>query len=78
MNYRQLDHLKTGALFVAPGQIMDPRIMTLPHRPSRLEIDVGLDALEAEPAVAAEPGWSFRLLLEQVGQFLHRRAPASM
>ena len=44
----QMNPLKTGALFVAPGQIMDPGIMKMAHRPdhlSRLKADVGLDAL---------------------------------
>jgi len=80
MDDRQLNHLKTGVLFVAPGQIMDPRIMKLPHHPdhmSRLKADVGLDALEAELALAEQPSWSFGCLLEQIGFFLYRRASAS-
>ena len=36
MNDRQLNPLKTGMLFVAPGQIMDPGIMKLPHYPNHL------------------------------------------
>ena len=78
MNDRFLSHLKTGALCVAPGQIMDPGIMKLPHRPSRIEIDVGLDAVEAEPDVAVQANWSFRHALEQIGQFFWRREPVSM
>ena len=53
MDDRQLNPLKTGVLFVAPGQIMDPGIMKMPHHPdhlSRLKADVGLDVLEAELA----------------------------
>ena len=82
MDDRQLNPLKTGVLFVAPGQIMDPGIMKLPHHHhpdhlSRLKADVGLDALEAELTLAAEPSWSFGHLLEQIGQFFYRRGPAS-
>ena len=80
MDDRQLNPLKTGMLFAAPGQIMDPGIMKLPHYPnhlSRLKADVGLDALEAELAPVAQPGWSFRQLLEQIGEFFYRRGPAS-
>jgi len=80
MDDRQLNPLKTGVLFVAPGQIMDPGIMKLPHHPdhlSRLKADVGLDAFEAELAPVAQPGWSFRQLLEQISEFLYRRGPAS-
>ena len=80
MDDRQLNPLKTGMLFVAPGQVMDPGIMELPHYPnqlSRLKADVGLDALEAELAPVAQPGWSFRQLLEQIGEFFYRRGPAS-
>ena len=46
MHDKQLNPLKTGMLFVAPGQIMDPGIMKLPHHPdhlSQLKADVGLD-----------------------------------
>ena len=77
---RELNPLKTGVLFDAPGQIMDPAIMMLPHRPdhvSRLKADVGLDALEAELTLAVQPSWSFGHLLEQIGQFFYRRGPAS-
>jgi hypothetical protein len=80
MDDRQLNPLKTGVLFVAPGQIMDPGIMKLPHHPdhlSRLKADVGLDALEAELAAAAQPSWSFGHLLEQISQFFYRRGHAS-
>ena len=80
MDDRLLNHLKTGVLFVAPGQIMDPGIMKLPHHPdhlSRLKSDVGLDALEAEQATVAQPSWSFRQLLEQIGEFFYRQGPAS-
>ena len=79
MDDRQLNPLKTGVLFVAPGQIMDPGIMKLPHHPdhlSRLKADVGLDALEAELAPVAQPSWSFRQLLERIGEFVGRRRPA--
>lgn len=64
------NHLKTGALSVAPGQIMDPGIMKLRREPdhlSRLKADTGLDALEAELDAASPPGWSFRQLLERLG-----------
>ena len=77
MDDRELNPLKTGVLFVAPGQIMDPGIMKLPRRPdhlSRLKADVGLDALEAE-LDSVPPSWSFRGLLEQIGQFFYRRGP---
>ena len=70
MDDRQLNPLKTGVLFVAPGQIMDPSIMKLPHHSdhlSRLKADVGLDALESERAPIL--GWSFRQLLEQIRHF---------
>jgi hypothetical protein len=80
MDDRQLNHLKTGVLFVAPGQIMDPGIMKLPHRPdhlSRLEADVGLDVLEGELAAVSQPSWSFRQWLERIGEFVGRRGPAS-
>jgi hypothetical protein len=80
MDERQLNPLKTGVLFVAPGQIMDPSIMKLPRHPdhlSRLKADVGLDALEAE-LDSVPPSWSFRGLLEQIGQFFYRRGPASI
>ena len=53
MDNRQLNPLKTGALFVAPGQIMDPGIMKLRRYPdhlSRLRADAGIT--ELEPAVA--------------------------
>jgi hypothetical protein len=81
MDDRQLNPLKTGVLFVAPGQIMDPGMMKLPHHPdhlSRLKADVGLDALEAEQDPVAQRSWSLRQLLEQLGDFLRRRrgAPA--
>jgi hypothetical protein len=70
MDDRQLNPLKTGVLFVAPGQIMDPGIMKLPHHPdhlSRLKADVGLDALEAELAPVARPSGSFHQLLDRIG-----------
>lgn len=79
MDDRELNPLKTGMLFVAPGQIMDPGIMKLPHHPdhlSRLRADVGLDALEAELAGVPEPDWSFRQWLERVGEFVRRRRTA--
>ena len=79
MDDRQLNPLKTGALFVAPGQIMDPGIMKVSHRPdhlSRLKADVGLDALEAELAAASEHSWSFRQWLGRIGEFVQRRRPA--
>lgn len=80
MDNSQLNHLKTGVLFVAPGQIMDPAIMKLPRRPdhlSRLKADVGLDALEAETAAEIRSSWSFRQLFEQLGEFFYRSRPAS-
>ena len=80
MDDRQLNPLKTGVLFVAPGQIMDPGIMNVPRRPdhlSRLKADVGLDMVEAELTAVAQPGWSFRQLLEKIGEFFYRRGPAS-
>jgi hypothetical protein len=79
MDDRQLNPLKTGVLFVAPGQIMDPGIMKLPRHSdhlSRLKADVGLDAVEAE-LDSVPPSWSFSGLLEQIGQFFYRRGPAS-
>ena len=79
MDDRQLNPLKTGVLFVAPGQIMDPGIMKLLHHPdhlSQLKADVGLDALEAELAAVSQPGWSFRQWLERLGEFVGRRRPA--
>ena len=81
MDDRQLNPLKTGMLFVAPGQIMDPGIMKLPHYPSqlsRLKADVGLDALEAELAPVARPSWSFHQLLDRIGEFFYRRRAASI
>jgi hypothetical protein len=80
MDDRELNPLKTGALFVAPGQIMDPGIMKLrrhPNHMSRLRADVDLDALEAELAPVPQPGRSLRQLLEQIGLFFSRRGPAS-
>jgi len=74
-----MNPLKTGVLFVAPGQIMDPGIMKLPHRPdhlSRLRADVGLDVLEAELAPVAQRSWSFRRLLERLRPNLLRKLPA--
>ena len=79
MDDRQLNPLKTGALFVAPGQIMDPGIMKLRRHPdhlSRLKADVGLDVLEAELSAEALPSWSFRQWLERIGEFVGRRRPA--
>ena len=82
MDDRQMNPLKTGVLFVAPGQIMDPGIMKLPHHHhpdhlSRLKADVGLDALEAELAPVARPSWSFHQLLDRIGEFFYRQGPAS-
>jgi hypothetical protein len=80
MDDRQLNPLKTGVLFVAPGQIMDPGIMKLPHHPdhlSRLKADVGLDALPAELATVSQASWSFRQWLERLGEFVGRRRPAA-
>lgn len=80
MDDRELSPLKTGMLFVAPGQIMDLGIVKLPHHPdqlSRLKADAGLDALEAELNGVPEPDWSFRQWLERVGEFVRRRRPAS-
>ena len=79
MDDRQLNPLKTIVLFVAPGQIMDPGIMKLPHLPdhvSRLKADVGLDVFEAELAAVSRSNWSFRKWLERVGEFVGRRRPA--
>ena len=79
MDDRQLNPLKTGVLFVAPGQIMGPGIMKLPHHPdhlSRLKADVGLDALEAELVAVSQPSWSFRQWLERIGEFVGRRRTA--
>jgi hypothetical protein len=79
MDDRQLNPLKTGVLFVAPGQIMDPDIMKLPHHPdhlSRLKADVGLDVLEADLAAVSQPSWSFRQWLERLGEFVGRRRTA--
>ena len=80
MDHRQLNHLRTGALFVAPGQIMDPGIMKLPRHPdhlSRLKADAGLDVLEAELKSAAQPHRLFRQVLEQIGALFYRRRPVS-
>lgn len=79
MDDRQLNPLRTGILFVAPGVIMDPGIMKLPRHPnhlSRLRADVGLDVLETELAAVSESGWSFRQWLERVGEFFRRRRSA--
>ena len=78
MDDRQMNPLKTGVLFVAPGQIMDPAIMKLPHYPdhlSRLKADVGLDALEAELAPVAQPNRSLRQLLGWIGDIARRCGP---
>jgi hypothetical protein len=59
---------------------MDPGIMKLPHHPdhvSRLKSDVGLDLVEAERDTAAQPSWSFRQLLEQLGEFFSHQKPTS-
>ena len=80
MDDRQLNPLKTGMLFVAPGQIMDPGIMKLRHHPdhlSRLKADVGLDLLEPELAFELRDRWSFRQLLERIAEFFYRGRPAS-
>jgi hypothetical protein len=80
MDDRQLNPLTTGMLFVAPGQIMDPGIMKMPHHPdhlSRLKADVGLDVLEAEMAFELRDRWSFRKLLERIAEFFYRGRPAS-
>lgn len=72
----QLNHLKTGAPFIAPGQIMDPGIMKLPRHSdhaSRLRADVGLDLLETGPSPTAPKGWPFRQLLERIGDLVGRR-----
>ena len=74
-----MNPLKTGVLFVAPGQIMGAGIMELPHHLdhlSRLKADVGLDALEAKPAAVSQPSWSFRQWLERISEFVGRRRPA--
>ena len=75
----QMNPLRTGALFVAPGQIMDPGIMKMPHHAdhlSRLKADVGLDVLEAELAFELRDRWSFRQLLERIAEFFYRGRPA--
>jgi hypothetical protein len=81
MNDAQLNPLKTGMLFVAPGQIMDHGIMKLPHYPnhlSRLKADVGLDTVgAADLAPAARPSWSLHQLLDRIGEFFYRQGPAS-
>jgi hypothetical protein len=79
MDDRQLNPLKTGMLFVAPGQIVDPGIMKLPRHPdhlSRLKADVGLDALETQLAAVSRPSRSFRQWLERIGEFVVRRRTA--
>jgi hypothetical protein len=75
MDYRQSNHLNTGALFVAPGQIMYPGIATLPRYPShvsRLRSDVGLDLLEAEPE-QEQPAPTPGRLRRWFGQLFRRR-----
>jgi hypothetical protein len=75
----QLNPLKTGVLFVAPGQIMDPGIMKLPRHPdhlSRLRADVGLDGFEAEAAPPAQHTGSIRQLLERICDLTRRREPS--
>ena len=75
-----MNPLKTGVLFVAPGQIMDPGIMKRPRYPdymSGLRADVGLDVFEAELAVAARPSWSLRQLLERIADLVRRRESAT-
>lgn len=79
MDDRELNPLKTGVLFVAPGQIMDPDTIELPHHPdhlSRLRADVSLDALEAELTPVPQHSWSFRELLERLRELVGRRRPA--
>ena len=79
MDDRQLNPLKTGVLFVVPGQIMDPGIMKLPrHRDhlSRLRADAGIDDVELAPAPAARRTWSIRPLLERVADLARRREPS--
>ncbi len=74
-----MNPLKTGVMFVAPGQIIDPGITRVPHghdHMSRLQTDVGFDALEAERAPALRPSWSFRQLLERFDGIARRRRPA--
>jgi hypothetical protein len=81
MDDRQLNPLKTGVMFVALGQTMDPPgITTLPQHSdhlSRLKADVGLDALEVELTSVPQPGWSFSQLLEQIGVLFRRLGPVS-
>ena len=80
MDDRHLGHLRSGVLFVAPGQIMDPGIMKLPHHSdhlSRLKSDAGLDLVEAELDTAAQPSWSLRQVLEHIREFFYRQGPAS-
>ena len=79
MDDRQLNPLKTGVLFVAPGQIMDPGIMKLPRYPnhlSRLRADVGIDGLDAALVPAARRAWSIRPVLERISDLVRRREPS--
>jgi hypothetical protein len=78
MDDRQLNPLKTGMLFVAPGQLTDPGTMRLPlqlDHLSRLKADVGLDALEAELDAESQSSWSIRHWLERIGEFVGHRSP---
>jgi hypothetical protein len=80
MDDRQLNPLKTGMLFVAPGQIMDPGIMKMsgyPDHLSQLKADAGLDVLEAEIAFEPRDRWSFRTLLDRIAEAFYRGRPAS-
>ena len=80
MDDRQLNPLKTGMLFVAPGLIMDRSVMELPHHSdhlSRLKADVGLNVIEEELAPVARPIGSFHQLLVRISEFFYRRRAAS-
>ena len=79
MDDQQLNPLKTGVLFVAPGQIMDPGIMKLwryPDHLSRLRADAGITELEPAVAPPAQRTWSIRPLLERIRDLAGRREPS--
>jgi hypothetical protein len=76
----QLNPLKTGVLFVVPGQIMDPGIMKRSRYPShlsRLRADAGIEELEAAVAPPAQRTWSIGPLLERIRDLARRREPAA-
>ncbi len=79
MDDSEMNPMKTGLMFVAPGQIMDPAIMRPSHRPdhlSWLRADMGLDAFEAALAPVAQRSWSFRRLLERLRHIPQRHLPS--